>query len=58
MRSVIECWGILRGTVAAPVVVGGFLPGGVSVVQHYHLCWSDVQCETDPSMYPYISNGI
>ncbi len=42
------------GTVAATVVVGGVLSAGVSAVQHNRLCWPDFQCETDPSMYPYL----
>ena len=36
------------------MVVGGVLSTGISAVQHYRLCWPDLQCETDPSMYPYL----
>ena len=53
-RSVIECQRLWGGAVAVTVVVGGFLSAGVSAVQHYHLCWHDLQCETDPSLYPYL----
>ena len=38
----------------ATVVVGGVLSSGASTAQHCHLCWSDVQCETDPCGYPYV----
>ena len=40
--------------VAATMVVGGVLSTGASAAQHCRLCWPDVQCETDPSMYPYV----
>ena len=40
-------------TLAATVVVGGVLSTGASTSQYCRLCWSDVQCETDPGMYPY-----
>ena len=40
--------------VAATMVVGGVLSTGASAAQHRPLCWPDVQCETDPSMYPYV----
>ena len=40
-------------TLAATVVVGGVLSTGASTSQYCRLWWSDVQCETDPSMYPY-----
>ena len=36
------------------MVVGGVLSTGASAAQHRRLCWPDVQCETDPSMYPYV----
>ena len=35
-------------------VVVGVLSAEVSIVQHYCQCWPDFQCETDPSMYPYL----
>ena len=35
--------------------VGGVLSNRVSTAQHCRLCWSDVQCETDPGMYPYLT---
>ena len=40
--------------VAATMVVGGVLSTGASAAQDYRLCWPDIQCETDPSMYPYV----
>ena len=40
--------------VAATMVVGGVLSTGASAAQPCRLCWLDVQCETDPSMYPYV----
>ena len=40
--------------VAATMVVGGVLSTGASAAQHRRLCWPDVQCETDPSMNPYV----
>ena len=47
--------GGFRGrTVAETMVVGGVISTGASASQHCRLCWSDVQCETGPSMYPYL----
>ena len=40
--------------VAVTMVVGGVLSTGASAVQHCRLCWPDVQCQTDASMYPYV----
>ena len=42
------------GAVAITMVVGGVLSAGAPAVQHYRLCWPDFQCETDPSMHPYL----
>ena len=39
---------------AATMVVNGVLSTGAFAAQHSRLCWPDVQCETDPSMYPYV----
>ena len=36
------------------MVVGGVISTGASAAQHYRLCWPDVQCVTDPSMYLYV----
>ena len=53
--GVFERWGLWGGgIVAATMVVGGVLSTGASAAQHRRLCWPDVQCETDPSMYPYV----
>ena len=40
--------------VAATMVVGCVLSTRASAAQHCCLCWPDVQCETDPSMYPCV----
>ena len=42
------------GVVAATMVVGGVPMAGASTAQHCYLCWPECQCETDPSMYPYL----
>ena len=36
------------------IVVGGVLSTRTSAAQHCHLCWRDGQCDTDPSIYPYV----
>ena len=42
------------GTVVLTVVVSVVLWAVVSALQYYRLCWPDFQCETDPTMYPYL----
>ena len=36
------------------MVVGDVLSNRASTAQHCRLCWSDVQCETDPGVHPYL----
>ena len=51
---VFERWGLWGRIVAATMVVGGVLSTGASAAKHCRLCWPDVQCETNPSMYLYV----
>ena len=47
-------WGFEGRAVAATVVVGSVLSNVAFTAQHCRLCWSDVQCESDPGMYSYL----
>ena len=57
MRSVLRDLDSGGGLVTVVIAVVAVLSSGVPVFSIFLLCWPDIECETDSSIYVYNANS-